>query len=763
MSFQDHTRKIAILGNYVPRQCGIATFTNDVYKSIRAAYPSCDCLVVPVNDRSQGYEYPPEVRFEIEEQDLQAYERAADFLNFNNVEVVCIQHEFGIYGGPAGSHVLALMRDLHMPIVTTLHTVLDKPNADQKRVMKELDRLSARLIVMTERSALMLTKIYGVSPSKIDIIAHGIPDMPFVDPTFFKDQFGVEGKKVLLTFGLLSPNKGIEHMIRALPKVVERHPDLVYIVLGATHPNLVRDHGESYRMSLERLITDLRIKKHVAFYNRFVELEELKEFLGAADIYITPYLNPAQAVSGTLSYAFGCGKPVISTPYWHAEELLANDHGVLVPFGDSDALAAAINTLMEDDGRRNTMRKKAYMLGREMIWQQSAFHYAESFMKARQTGVSTLTRRSAVKTMETERLALPDLKLDHLGVMTDSTGIFQHADFCLPNFHEGYCTDDNARALLLTVLMESTGDDTELTARWQTRYAAFLNHAWRPETRRFHNFMSFDRKWLDEAGSDDSFGRTIWALGTCVGRARARPLQMWAARLFEQAISMAEELTAPRSWAFCLFGIHEYLRRLSGDRHVNQVRDLLTFRLTDIYRRVATPDWKWFESSVTYDNAILPHVLILSGRWTNNQDAAEFGLESARWLTKIQTTKEGYFRPIGSDNFYKKDGPRAKFDQQPLEAMSTVQMCLEAYRTTRDESWYSEAQRAFVWFLGQNDVGQALYDPLSGGCHDGLHVDRVNQNCGAESTLSYLIALQEMRILENSLSSYEEPIEATIP
>src|SRR3954453_5095661 len=426
-------RKIAFVADYLPRKCGIATFTFDLRNAVATQHSEVECIVVPVDDIEGGYDYPTEVRFEIQEQELASYRRAADFLNFANVDVVCLQHEFGIYGGAAGGHVLALMRDLRVPVVSTLHTVLQSPNDDQLRVMQKLCELSSRLVVMSERSRKFLVEIYNVPDEKIDLIMHGIPDMPFVDSNFFKDQFDVEGKFVALTFGLLSPNKGIESVLQAMPKIIAESPDFVYIILGATHPNLVREHGEIYRLSLERLAQRLDIQKHVIFYNRFVELQELTEFIGAADIYITPYLNAAQAVSGTLAYAYGCGKAVISTPYWHAEELLADNRGVLVPFGDSEAIAQAVIDLANDDQKRNAMRKRAYLMGREMIWSHVAHLYMESFQRARHSRPPALAKSRAVRTLDEEPPQFPQMRLDHLMRMTDSTGVIQHATFSIPN------------------------------------------------------------------------------------------------------------------------------------------------------------------------------------------------------------------------------------------------------------------------------------------------------------------------------------------
>jgi glycosyltransferase involved in cell wall biosynthesis len=759
MSLAPEIKKIAFIGDYLPRKCGIATFTYDLRKAMTEQFPHTESFVTPVNDLPEGYEYPPEVRFEFAENDLDSYRRTADYLNFSNSDVVCLQHEYGIYGGPCGSFILALLRDLRIPVVTTLHTILQNPSADQRRVLQELSLLSSRLVVMSAHGSKMLQEKYGVPEDKIDLIPHGILDMPFVDSNFFKDQFGVEGKHVLLTFGLLSPNKGIENVLRALPEVVKRFPNLVYIILGATHPNLVREQGETYRLSLEQLAKDLGIKKHVSFYNRFVDQDELKIFLGVADIYITPYQNAAQTTSGTLAYAFGSGKAVISTPYWHAEELLADNRGILVPFGDSAAMQEAIIGLLEDDTRRHAMRKRAYLMGREMTWSKAAQSYMRSFEMARHNPTRQLLRRLEVRTLDEERLELPDLRLDHLRRMSDSTGIYQHAIYSLPDFHHGYCTDDNARALITTVLLQELEVEGPELHRMAETYASFMHFAFDPDSKHFRNFMAYDRRWLETQGSEDSQGRAIWALGTCAGRSKHKHLQAWAVQMFERALPTILEARSPRTWAYALLGICEYFRRLSGDRVAAQARDTLTMRLVELYEHTATDEWPWFETGLSYANALLPHVLILSGRWTDNSKAFEIGLRSLRWLVSVQKAPQGHFRPIGSSGFYARGGKRADFDQQPIEAHSTISACLEAYRSTEDPAWHEEARIAFEWFLGRNDLGLSLYDSKTGGCCDGLHVDRVNQNQGAESTLAYLMGLSEMELLEHDFKAFKTPTE----
>ena len=751
-------RKIAFVGDYLPRKCGIATFTSDLLAAVAEAHPQSQCFSVSVNDIKGGYEYPEVVRFEIEEQDLSSYLRAADFLNISNVDVVCLQHEFGIFGGPAGGHILALLRELRMPVVVTLHTILREPKADQRRVMHELVTLSTRLVVMAKRGRQMLQEIYQAPPAKIDLIPHGIPDVGFVDPTYFKDQFGVEGRVVLLTFGLLSPNKGIEYVLNALPQILAEFPNVVYIVLGATHPNELREHGEAYRLSLEILAKKNKIEKNIIFYNRFVELENLKEFIGAADLYITPYLNEAQITSGTLAYTFGAGKAVVSTPYWHAAELLAEDQGVLVPFGDAQAIAREVISLLGDDARRHAIRKNAYRLGREMIWSNVAQLYMRSFELSRIEGTARSRKSLATKTLDQKPRELPELKLSHLLRMTDSTGLFQHAILSIPNFSEGYCTDDNARAFILAVLLNELGEEPESVRTLATTYAAFLYHAFDRKVKRFHNHLSFDRHWLDDQGSEDCQARALWALGVGVGRSLYGSFQIMAGQLFALALPALTEFTSPRAWAFGLIGIHEYLHRLSGDSLVNQTRETLTSRLTNLFERTARPDWCWFEEDLSYDNAKLAHALILSGRATGQQAVFQRGLQALGWLTELQTSENGHFRPIGTNGFYRRGGMRANFDQQPIEAQATVSACLEAYRATSDVRWYEQAQRAFDWFIGWNDLGLELYSPKTGGCRDGLHVDRMNRNQGAESTLAFLLSLAEMRLTQNMLTSFKEPI-----
>jgi glycosyltransferase involved in cell wall biosynthesis len=725
-------KRIAFIGNYLPRRCGIATFTTDLCSAVAAANEEATCIVLPVNDTPDGYDYPDGVRFELTEKDIESYRRAADFLNINNVDLVCLQHEYGIFGGRAGSHILALLRQLRMPMVTTLHTILEDPDFDQRQVLEEIAGLSDRLVVMSQRGMDFLTDIYHVSADKIDFIPHGIPDVPFVDPSFHKDLFGVEGKMVLLSFGLLSASKGIENVIEALPSIVAVHPNVVYMILGETHPHVREVDGESYRLSLQWLARERGVESNVIFYNRFVSLEELNDFIGAADIYITPYLNRAQITSGTLAYTLGAGKAVISTPYWYAEEILAEERGVLVPFANPPRLAQAVIDLLSGEIKRHAMR------------------YLETFERARSERRHYSRPGFVVKALNQHPGELPPIKLNHLRNMTDETGILQHAIFTIPNYHEGYTTDDNARALIVSTLLEHVGKNQSFELA--SRYLAFIWYAYSAETGRFRNFMSYQRTWLETEGSDDSHGRALWALGTVLGRSHTPALQNMAGWLFEQALPAILDSSSPRAWAFALIGIHEYVRRFAGDRRASQIQEELSQRLLTLYQRSRSDDWRWYEEGLTYCNAVLPHASLICGQSIQSESMIEAGLESLTWLVNIQRAgKGGHFVPVGSNGFYDKGGERAHFDQQPVEGQATVSACLEAYRVTQKDRWRKEARHAFEWFLGRNDLNLSIYDPTTGGCRDGLHPDRLNENLGAESTLAFLQSLLELRLAENTL------------
>ena len=737
-------KRLAVLGNHLPRHCGIATFTTHLADALAAELPETDAFVIAMNDAGRRHMYPQRVRFEIAEGDPVSYRRAADFLNVNQVDVLSVQHEYGIFGGKAGAYVLELLRDLRMPIVTTLHTVLPSPSPAQRAAMDALAGLSDRLVVMSESGADLLTRVHAISRDQIDLIPHGIPHVP-VDPAS-KDRLGVDGKHVILTFGLLSRDKGIEYVIDALPTILAVNPDTVYIVLGATHPHVLEHEGEAYRLMLESRAEQLGVADNLIFHNRFVSQDELTEFLSATDIYITPYLQPEQITSGTLAYSVGAGKAVISTPYTYARELLAGERGVLVPWRDPHAIAKEVVALLGDDDRRHAMCARAAAYGTGMTWPAVAGRYVESFERAQAEHARRRRSRFRAQTLAVRPTGLPEVTLKHVRAMSDDTGMLQHAIFSIPRYGDGYCLDDNARALLMMVMLEEAGwQDPALVRRLGSRYLAFVCHAFERETGRFRNFMSYARQWLEPSGSEDSHGRAVWALGALVGRSRDPGRQSLAGELFHAACPAVNGFSSPRAWAYALFGIDEYLRAFQGDSAAEGQRAELAGRLYGLFERTSRPDWPWFEESVTYCNARLSQALMISGDRMRRPDMVDAGTRSLEWLVSVQTSPDKQFAAIGCSGFYVRGAPPAAFDQQPVEAAAMVSACLDAYRVHGDRQWLTRARWAFNWFLGENHLQHWLFDPSTGGCRDGLHADRANQNQGAEATVSFLLALHELR------------------
>ena len=740
---------VAVIGSYLPRQCGIATFTTDLVEGLSAEAPDIYNWAAAMNDKPEGYPYPEKVRFEINQNKLSDYSIASQFLNISQTDIVCLQHEYGLFGGPAGSHLLKLLGELRMPVVTTLHTVLKNPAPEYRAVMSKLSDLSDKLVVMSHKASDFLKDIYAVPEDKIVFIHHGIPDTPFIDPSFYKDKFGVEGKKVLLTFGLLSPNKGIENVLQALPTVIKKHPDVVYIILGATHPHILKSHGDAYRIMLQQLVHKLNIGEHVIFQNRFVELKELCEFLGIADIYLTPYLEEAQITSGTLAYAMGTGKAIISTPYWYATEMLAEERGRLVPFHNPDAMAEQIIDLLDNDVDRHAMRKKAYMFSREAVWKEVSRKYLQVFREVQLNRTrNPRPRHSYVENIQAiTNFDLPEIKLDHLKAFTDDTGILQHANYTIPDRTHGYCTDDNARALLVAAMGQKNLPTNGLGLdSLSGHYLGFLLYAYNEENGRFRNFMTYSRQWTEEIGSEDAHGRALWCLGKAVAFLQNPGHLAMSTTLFKKALRAVENFHSPRAIAFCQVGMHAYLDKFSGDSDVRRIRGVLAERLFSQFKNNATDDWPWLENTLNYANGKLPHALLLSGQWIQRHDMTDMGLNSLKWLLAIQT-EDSHFVPIGSNGWYEQGGPRARFDQQPIESNAMIEACVEAFNITRDKTWIDNAVMCFNWYLGHNDLNMPLYDPKTGGCRDGLMADGINQNEGAESSLAWLLSLMTLQKL----------------
>lgn len=731
----DRTRpaRVALIGNFPPRLCGIATFTRDLHDAFRGR--GMTGPVIAMDDCGAPYAYPEGVNG-LRADDLAAYAAAARDINAARPDIVCVQHEFGIFGGESGAHLLALLDRVQAPVVTTLHTVLSEPNAAQRAVMDRLSRRSARLVVMSERGKRILSETYGVPARKIALIPHGAPQAPPLTSNEAKERFGWQGRDVLLTFGLLSANKGVEHMIRAMPAIAAARPNALYVVLGATHPHVVAREGEAYRERLKLLAAELGVAQHIAFVDRFVDQDLLMQALTACDVYVTPYLHAAQITSGTLAYALALGKAVVSTPYWHAEEALSDGRGVLTPFADSAALSEAVLGLLTDEVRLAEIRARAGIYGRQALWPRCAERYEAVFQAVRAEARKPIAPKPA-------RL-LPKPKLDAVFRMSDACGILQHGVYLVPDRRHGYCTDDNARALLLMAQMPNEPGACDRAIA----YASFLQHAWNPECGAFRNFMSYDRRWLEEEGSPDSFGRAMQALGVVASGALEPEMARWAKALFETALPAAAKLPAPRSRAFTMLGLARLLEAEPGHARARDVLSAFGSQLCALYERHARTDWRWFEPRLSYDNARLPEALLRAAMTLQNDEMKRVGVEALAWLCSVQTGEDGCFRAVGSETFsLPNHAPPAQFDQQPLEALATIEASAAAFAASSEARWVSEAQRAMDWFLGENDLGVALGDARSGGCYDGLARTGPNYNQGAESVLAFQAALAAMHAL----------------
>lgn len=749
---QDNRPRVAMIGSYIPRRCGIATFTNDLATAIAlngsggAPDRGSSVQIVAMNDRDGEYAYGPEVMAEIHQQRRDEYCNAAEILNTGKVDVVCLQHEYGLFGGDCGEYVFELLDRLRKPLVSTFHSILSEPSPKQREVLVRISSRSSVVTVMAARARLLMSEVYGVPLDKIRLIPHGVPDIPLTDTEPFKERFGLSGRPVILTFGLLGPGKGIETMLEALAKVVPDHPEVVYLVLGVTHPAVVRESGEFYRISLERRAVELGIQNNVKFLNRYVSSDDLREYLQAADIYVTPYRAKEQITSGTLAYAVAAGKAVISTPYWHAQELLANGRGRLVGFVDVDDFASALRDYLDNDQLRQQTCLAAHEFGRDMTWPSVAEQYIKAFRHARTTFADT-ARDLVAERKVLMRMSLPQPHLDHLLAMTDDTGMLQHALYATPDRRHGYCTDDNARALIVAAMAWTLFQNEEVLP-YLHRYLSYLHFAYVPETGRFRNLMSYDRRWLEEDGSDDSQGRAIWSLGYLISHAPNESTRRLATDLFRSAISSATTLKWPRSWALSILGLHYYLREFGDDAEAQQIKSTLAKQLNGVFKEHETDDWPWFEDEVTYDNGRLPQALIIVGHQLKCEEYVDRGKRILRWLFEVQTAREGHITVIGNQGWLRRNGERAAFDQQTLEPAALIGACKAAYRASGDAMWLVEMRRCFEWYVGRNDLALPMINFKTHGCYDGLTKDGLNENQGAESVLSWLLSLLIMHEMQ---------------
>jgi glycosyltransferase involved in cell wall biosynthesis len=731
-------KKVVFISSFPPRKCGIATFTSDLIDSIAlAAKGEFEPLVVAMRSEENKYDDP--VKFEIRQNVKSDYICAADYINFSHVDLVSVQHEFGLFGGEAGAYLSLLIDRLKAPVITTLHTVLDEPDPIHYKSLVDICKASYRVITMNERGLSMLRDIYNIPTRKIKLIAHGVPDLPFVDSNYYKHKFGLEDRRTILTFGLLSKNKGIEVMLKAMPAIIRAESSVIYIILGMTHPNVIKHEGESYRFSLQQMVKDLNLQEHVIFHNRFVNDNELHNFLCAADIYITPYLNEKQLTSGTLSFAVGTGKAVVSTPYWAAKELLADGRGKLVKFGDSQQISHDIIEILQNDTLYYSLRRRAYEYGRSRTWPKIGQTYWKLFdSKLKPFRISAKTKLSAAETISS--IEVPEPSLDHLEKLTDDTGLYQHAKFTIPNREFGYCTDDNARAVIATIRYYAHNPEPKVLQLLDT-YLSFIIHSQNSDGS-INNFMDFNRTWQINEPAHDAFGRVLWAFGTVMAKPPAPQYLSIAKDCFDKSVEHVQK-QLPKGMAYSILGMSDYLEKFPGAIDIKRQLELAADGLVRQYEESYYPDWQWFEDALTYDNAVLPHAMYVASMTLNNKRYREIADMTCKFL--LENTFNGtHFSFIGCKGWFERGEKKATFDQQPIEAGGTVMMLRAAYEATQNESFLTLQRKAFDWFLGQNDLHVPLYDFRTKGCNDGLTPDGVNTNQGAESTLSLLLSLLTM-------------------
>jgi glycosyltransferase involved in cell wall biosynthesis len=728
--------KIAFIGTYPPRECGIGAFTHDLFNSVIDDIPGQEVpnegFVVALNDLTDGYDYPEEVKLTIRQEHQEDYIQAVKFINHSGAEVCILEHEFGIFGGQNGVYILPLLHRLEIPLIVTLHTILKTPSYNEKAVLQEICKMANKIVVMNHKAIEFLVDIYDVPEERIAIIDHGVPDLHF-NAEKSKKEFKLEHKKVLTTFGFIGRNKGIETVIKALPKVLEKHPNVVYMILGKTHPNVLRHSGEEYRIYLMRLVKNLQVEKNVVFLNEFLDVKDLFKYLSATDIYITPYLNEAQITSGTLAYAIGVGSAVVSTPYWHATELLADGRGRLFNFGDSDELSSVLTELLDNPVELNELKNKAAEYGKNITWPKTGEKYFAIAQEAIEEGTDELEKKDTILDL----LILPPFSLAHINRLTDDTGIIQHAKFGIPNLKEGYCLDDNARALLMVLMAYKQIKDAR-SLELSPVYLSYI-HYMQNKDGTFRNFLSFSRNYLDEVGSEDSFGRTIWALGYLLGNAPNDAYYQTGRLVFFNAAPHFENLKSIRSIANTMIGICYYLKTNPGDDSMTERLRNMAHKLIHQFEENQTPDWQWFESLLAYDNGMLPLALLHSAEILNEDKVLEVALKSMQFLTE-HTLNENYLSIIGNEKWYRKDGERSVFAQQPVDAMAMVLMYHQAFLVTKDKEYLNKLYTSFLWFLGENDLRLSLYDFETKGCCDGFESYGVNRNQGAESSLAYLIS-----------------------
>ena len=731
----DAPLQIAFVGTYPPSRCGIGTFTQDLSDAVISANEGIGATVLAMTAADFDSEYAERVRFRIRREVQRDYARAASFVNAGDVRLVSIQHEYGIFGGPDGAFILDFLRGLRKPSIATLHTVLDRPSTSQRAIVREMAERCERLVVMSRLAVDLLESSYAVPRDRIRVIPHGIPDMRADERDVSKSRLGLTGRRVLLTFGLLSPSKGIEVVIRSLPTLVARFPDLTYLVVGVTHPEVKRRVGEEYRESLEREAASLGVRDHVIFHNQFVELPELCRYLQASDIYITPYLHEAQITSGTLAYALGSGAAPVSAPYWYARELLAEGRGHLFDFNDHEGLGDVLRSLLGNPDEMERSQRRAYAFSRRMLWSHVGTDYVELMRQV-------VREAAAPRTRPRDRRGLPRLRLEHLIRMTDDTGVLQHAAHSVPDRRFGYCVDDNARALIVTLLARRANGDARGTEKLITTYLSYLHHA-QGEDGQFQNFMDFRRNLDHAPGSEDCVGRALWALGLAVALAPDEGHRLLARAMFHKAMTLPLAF-GPRGCALGILALDAYLQHEPDHGLAKATLDSLGATLIRRFEQEADDEWRWFEPELTYENALLPLALFRFSMRTGDPRALRVARDSLSFLERT-CFSNGHLQLIGNAGWQARGAERMVADEQPVDASAFVLAFRAAHEATGDRRYLARMRESFDWFLGANRLGVSLYDDSTAGCQDGLGVLEVNRNQGAESVVSFLAALLAMR------------------
>ncbi|MCB0804891.1 MAG: glycosyltransferase [Bacteroidales bacterium] len=723
--------KIAYITTYNPRECGIATFCESIIRDVPELHKGMehDHMVIAMNDQGEHYQYPDSVKYTIREEVLDDYLKAAGFIN-ENADIVILQHEFNIFGGEDGVYILPLMNKLTVPSIAVFHTVYKKPSVSQKLILQELSKMVQKVVVISQTASDFCRSVYEIPLAKLQVIRHGVPEIK-LGTDEAKNKIGLPEKKIIMTFGLLTRNKGLETVIRAMPEIVKKHPDVVYLCLGKTHPTVKKVSGEEYREFLESLVKELHVEDTVIFKNKFLSDEDLEVYLAAADFLITPYQHEEQISSGPLTFAMGSETAILSTPFWYAEEMLKDDRGLLFGFKDHEKLAVEVNMLLDDSNKLKKYKSNSHKFGKAITWKNIATEYLELAEQIVQGGAAQNDAEIVRKSYH-----IPDIDITHLRRLTTDTGIISHARFGFPDYASGYSLADNAMAMFAVAICqdEIKAETNDLL----TVYLSFIRFMQNKDGS-FRNHLGYDHSFGHDQSSQLAMGKTICSLGYLIANSPAYIYLEAAKDIFEQSIGIFDKFDDPRAISAAITGIYHFLSIHRTDQHVLELISDLTSKLIEKYEEFSEGEWKWFEPELNGEYGLIPQALLCASEITGRIDAREIAIGSVKFLTGL-TLSEGHLSLIGTDERYSKNGKRAYFAQLPIDAMHMVLMYKKAYEVSGNRIFYENMLTSFNWFLGENDLRFSVYDPESKGCCDGLEEKGINRNQGAQSTAAFLIA-----------------------